>query len=77
MYYKKWVHVDLFQLLSSQHSPFLGQATLGPVSDFMINAYCKNLEDTFTQMVYFGVLKEENAQCFGVLPALGITHLPW
>lgn len=39
---------------------------LGPVSDFMVNSYCENLEDTFAQMVYYGVLKEEDAQCFGV-----------
>lgn len=44
---------------------------LGPVSDFMINVYCKNLEDTFAQMVYFGVLKEEDAQCFGVTSRIG------
>lgn len=39
---------------------------LGPISDFMINAYCNNLEDMFAQMVYYGVLKEEDAQCFSV-----------
>lgn len=39
---------------------------LGPVSDFMINSYCENLENMFAQMVYYGVLKEEDAQCFSV-----------
>jgi hypothetical protein len=32
----------------------------------MINSYCDSLEDTFAQLVYFGVLKEEDAQCFSV-----------
>mmetsp|Transcript_5265 Transcript_5265/g.15313 ORF Transcript_5265/g.15313 Transcript_5265/m.15313 type:complete len:2439 (+) Transcript_5265:618-7934(+) len=45
---------------------FVSSWQLGPVSDFMINAYCKNLEDTFAQMIYFGVLKENDAQCFSV-----------
>lgn len=44
---------------------------LGPVSDFMVNSYCENLEDTFAQMVYYGVLKEEDAQCFGVASRIG------
>ena len=44
---------------------------LGPVSDFMVNSYCQNLEDTFAQMVYYGVLKEEDAQCFGVTSRIG------
>jgi hypothetical protein len=32
----------------------------------MINSYCDSLKDTFAQLVYFGVLKEEDAQCFSV-----------
>jgi hypothetical protein len=32
----------------------------------MINSYCENLEDLFAQMVYYGVLKDEDAQCFSV-----------
>jgi hypothetical protein len=39
----------------------------------MINAYCKNLEDTFARMVYFGVLKEEDAQCFGITSHIGLN----
>lgn len=50
---------------------FISSWQLGPVSDFMVNAYCTNLEDTFAQMVYYGVLKEEDAQCFGVSSRIG------
>ena len=32
----------------------------------MINTYCENLKETFAQMVYYGILKEEDAQCFRV-----------
>ena len=39
---------------------------LGPVSDFMINSYCTSLDDLFGQLVYYGILKEEDAQCFRV-----------
>eukprot|EP00977_Amphora_coffeiformis_P009398 scaffold2179_cov165-Amphora_coffeaeformis.AAC.2 len=39
---------------------------LGPVSDFMINTYCDNLKQTFAEMVYYGILKKEDAQCFRV-----------
>lgn len=32
----------------------------------MINSYCENLGDLFAQMVYYGVLRDEDAQCFSV-----------
>jgi hypothetical protein len=39
---------------------------LGPVSEYMINAYCGDLAGTFAQLEYYGVLKPEDAQCFRV-----------
>jgi len=45
---------------------FVGSWQLGPVSEFMINSYCDSLKETFGQLVYFGLLKEEDAQCFSV-----------
>jgi len=39
---------------------------IGPVSEFMINSYCDGLDDTFSTLVYYGILAEENAQCFKV-----------
>ena len=32
----------------------------------MINVYCESLADTFSEWVYFGFIKEEDAQCFSV-----------
>ncbi|KAL3919793.1 MAG: hypothetical protein SGILL_003575 [Bacillariaceae sp.] len=42
------------------------QRQLGPISQFMINSYCESLDGFFGQMVFFGLLKEEDAQCFSV-----------
>ena len=39
---------------------------LGPVSQYMINEYCDNLKDTFAQAVQYGILAQEDAQCFSV-----------
>lgn len=39
---------------------------LGPVSQYMFNAYCGSLDGFFAQMVSYGILKEEDAQCFSV-----------
>jgi hypothetical protein len=32
----------------------------------MVNSYCESLKDTFAELVYYGILKEEDAQCFSV-----------
>jgi len=45
---------------------FVASWQLGPVSQFMVNSYCDSLKDTFAQLVYYGILKEEDAQCFSV-----------
>lgn len=39
---------------------------LGGVSEYMINAYCGSLKNFFTGLSYYGILKEEDAQCFRV-----------
>jgi hypothetical protein len=45
---------------------FVASWQLGPISEFMINSYCDSLKDTFAQLVYYGLLDEEDAQCFSV-----------
>eukprot|EP00980_Cylindrotheca_fusiformis_P014865 scaffold4056_cov115-Cylindrotheca_fusiformis.AAC.9 len=45
---------------------FVASWQLGPVSEFMINSYCDSLKETFGKLVYYGLLKEEDAQCFSV-----------
>lgn len=45
---------------------FVASWQLGPISEFMINSYCESLKDTFAELVHYGLLKEEDAQCFSV-----------
>jgi hypothetical protein len=33
-------------------------------TEFMINPYCEALKGFFSEMVYYGLLKDEDAQCF-------------
>jgi hypothetical protein len=33
-------------------------------TEFMINPYCESLKGFFAEMVYYGLLKDEDAQCF-------------
>jgi len=39
---------------------------LGGVSEYMINAYCDPLKSTFTSLSYYGILSQDDAQCFRV-----------
>lgn len=39
---------------------------LGPISTFMINGYCRSFQETFNVLAYFGILAEDDAQCFRV-----------
>jgi len=39
---------------------------LGPISDFMFNSYCGALDGFFAQMAHYGIMKEEDTQCFSV-----------
>jgi hypothetical protein len=44
---------------------------LGPASEYLINAYCEGLTDTFNSLVYFGILSEDDAQCFQLRGTVG------
>jgi len=56
-----WQYSEVFLL-----SVVVTSWQLGPVSNFMINSYCNSLDDFFAQLVFYGILKEEDAQCFRV-----------
>lgn len=45
---------------------FVASWQLGPISSFMVNSYCGSLGDFFSEMVFYGILKNEDAQCFSV-----------
>jgi hypothetical protein len=56
-----WQYLDVYLV-----ALFVTSWQLGPISSSMINKYCQNLETMFAHMVHYGVLKEEDAQCFTV-----------
>ncbi|KAL7538989.1 hypothetical protein ACHAXR_008950 [Thalassiosira sp. AJA248-18] len=56
-----WQYMEVYVL-----SIIIAAWQLGGVSEFMINAYCDSLQDTFTMLVHYGVLEKEDAQCFRV-----------
>jgi len=39
---------------------------LGPISEWMVNAYCTGLNDIFSDMVYYGFISANDGQCFQV-----------
>jgi len=39
---------------------------LGPVSQFMINAYCDSLQGTFALLAFYDIIEASDAQCFKV-----------
>lgn len=56
-----WQYMEVFVL-----SVVIAAWQLGGVSEYMVNVYCDPLKDTFTQLAYFGILDESDAQCFSV-----------
>lgn len=60
-----WQYAEVFLL-----SVVIASWQLGPVSDFMVNDYCGALDGFFASMVYYGVLKKADAQCFRVETAV-------
>ena len=54
-----WQYVEVFVI-----AVMVAAWQLGPTSEFLVNEYCGGLTDTFSSLVYFGILKEEDAQCF-------------
>jgi len=45
---------------------FVASWQLGPISSFMVNEYCDSLDGFFSELVFYGLLKTEDAQCFSV-----------
>jgi len=56
-----WQYMEVYVL-----SIIIAAWQLGGVSEFMLNAYCDPLEETFQFLSYFGILKNDDAQCFRV-----------
>jgi len=56
-----WQYMEVYVL-----SIVIAAWQLGGVSEYMINAYCGSLQGTFNSLAYYGILREEDAQCFRV-----------
>lgn len=56
-----WQYMEVYVL-----SIIIAAWQLGGVSEYMVNVYCESLNGTFTSMAYYGILREEDAQCFSV-----------
>ena len=56
-----WQYMEVYVL-----SIIIAAWQLGGVSEYMVNVYCEGLKGTFTSMAYYGILREEDAQCFRV-----------
>jgi len=56
-----WQYIEVYVL-----SIIIAAWQLAGVSEFMLNDYCGELKDTFTNLAYFGIIDDEDAQCFKV-----------
>ncbi|KAL7530846.1 hypothetical protein ACHAXR_010146, partial [Thalassiosira sp. AJA248-18] len=56
-----WQYMEVYVL-----SIIIAAWQLGGVSEYMINAYCDPLKETFNSLAYYGILDENDAQCFRV-----------
>ena len=56
-----WQYMEVYVL-----SIVISAWQLGGVSEFMINVYCGKLKGTFASLSYYGILSEDDAQCFRV-----------
>lgn len=65
-----WQYMEVYVL-----SIIIAAWQLGGVSEFILNDYCGELKDTFTNLAYFGIIDDEDAQCFKV--AASVEAASW
>lgn len=53
-----WQYVEVYVI-----SIVIASWQLGPISEFIVNPYCKSLQNVFRQLVFYGMYKAEDAQC--------------
>ena len=63
-----WQYMEVYVL-----SIIIAAWQLGGVSEFMLNNYCEELKDTFTNLAYFGIIDDEDAQCFKVAASVEVA----
>ena len=56
-----WQYVDVYLL-----SVVVATWQVGDISEYLVNPYCGSLDRTFSELVWYGILDEDDAQCFKV-----------
>jgi hypothetical protein len=56
-----WQYVEVYLL-----SVVVAGWQVGDISEFLVNPYCGSLDSTFAELVYYGILSRDDAQCFRV-----------
>lgn len=56
-----WQYMDVYLL-----SVIVASWQVGDISSFLVNPYCETLESTFAELVSYGLLDPDDAQCFSV-----------
>ena len=56
-----WQYVDVYLL-----SVIVASWQVGNISEYLVNPYCGSLDRTFSELVSYGILGVDDAQCFRV-----------
>lgn len=56
-----WQYVEVYLL-----SVVVAGWQVGDISEYLVNPYCGSLDSTFAELVYYGILSRDDAQCFRV-----------
>jgi hypothetical protein len=58
---QSWQYIEVFVL-----SALVSAWQLGPTSNYIVNGYCGRLQPVFAMLVFYGLIEEEDAQCFSL-----------
>jgi hypothetical protein len=56
-----WQYMEVYLV-----AVIVGAWQIGDVSEFLVNTYCEDLTDAFSELVFYGLISPEDAQCFKV-----------
>jgi len=62
---QSWQYAEVYVI-----AIFVASWQLGPISSFMVNSYCGSLDGFFSELVFYGIVKNEDAQCFSIKPSI-------
>jgi hypothetical protein len=56
-----WQYMEVYLV-----AVIVGAWQIGDVSEFLVNSYCEDLQDAFSELVFYDLISPEDAQCFKV-----------